>query len=104
MFLLDMGVGNELMGQALVSSILLRTHPETLQTALPIRSRGRQIVESAKDGVLGHIKRRWLQIKATGGFNGLEMWAMKEIADGKFSPKESLCQFGGFRLTIQPSK
>jgi hypothetical protein len=29
------------------------------------------------------IKRRWWQIKDSGGFLGLEMWALKEIADGE---------------------
>lgn len=65
-----------------MSSILLRSNPETMQTALPLRSRGRQLVESAKDGVVAHMRRRWMQIRETGGFLGLENWAMKEIADG----------------------
>lgn len=65
-----------------MSSILLRSNPETMQTALPLRSRGRQLVESAKDGVVAHMRRRWMQIREAGGFLGLENWAMKEIADG----------------------
>jgi hypothetical protein len=71
------------MYQTIVSSILLKVHPETLETALPTRSVARQKIESAKDGVLTHIRRRWMQIKEEGGFAGLETWALKEISDGE---------------------
>ncbi|KAK4684302.1 hypothetical protein P7C73_g5884, partial [Tremellales sp. Uapishka_1] len=70
--------------QAIVSSILLRIDPQTLQTVLPARSRARQKIEMAKDGVLGHIKRRWMQIRDEGGFHDLENWSLKEISDGMF--------------------
>lgn len=69
--------------QALVSSILLKVDPATLQTALPMRSRGRQQVEQIKEGVVGHIRRRWMQVRDTRGFDSLENWALKEISDGK---------------------
>jgi hypothetical protein len=39
-------------------------------------------VESAKEGVLAHIRRRWMRIRDEGGFVGLENWSIKEIADG----------------------
>ena len=68
--------------QALVSSILLKVDPDTLQTALSAKSRGRQLIETAKEGVLAHIRRRWMQIKDAGGFDGLENWSLKEISDG----------------------
>lgn len=76
----------ELIDKALVSAILLKSDPETMQPALPIRSRGRQMVESAKEGVVAHIRRRWMQIRDSGGFAGLEVWALKEIADGELVP------------------
>jgi hypothetical protein len=69
--------------QALVSSILLKVDPATLQTALPMRSRGRQQVEQIKEGVVGHIRRRWMQVRDTRGFDSLENWALKEISDGE---------------------
>ncbi|ORX34351.1 hypothetical protein BD324DRAFT_583444 [Kockovaella imperatae] len=53
--------------QALVSSLLLRVEPNTLQTALPPRSRGRLQIEEAKEGILGHVRRRWMQIRDGGG-------------------------------------
>ncbi len=70
-------------GQTLVSSVLLKVDPDTLQTVLATRSSGRQRVESAKEGVLAHIRRRWMQIRDEGGFMGLENWSIKEIADGE---------------------
>lgn len=72
------------MYQSIVSSLLLKVDPDTLETALPARSVARQKIETAKDGVLAHIRRRWMQIKEDGGFGGLEPWALKEISDGAF--------------------
>jgi len=69
--------------QALVSSILLKVDFDTLQTVLKPRSRTRQQVEIAREGILSHIRRRWMQIREAGGFDGLENWSVKEIADGE---------------------
>jgi hypothetical protein len=71
--------------QAIVSSILLKANPDTLETVLPQRSAPRDRVEKAKEGVLAHIRRRWMQIKEEAGFSGLETWALKEISDGESS-------------------
>jgi hypothetical protein len=68
--------------QALVSSLLLKVDPNTLGPALPPRSRSRQQIEQAREGVLAHIRRRWTQIRDAGGFHNLENWALKEISDG----------------------
>lgn len=68
--------------QALVSAILLKVDPVTLQTALPARGRSRQQVEIVKEGILGNVKRRWMQIRDAGGFDSIENWALKEISDG----------------------
>lgn len=76
------------MYQTIVSSILLRVDPNTLETTLPARSLQRQKVEDAKEGVLAHIKRRWMQIREEGGFTGLEPWALKEIRDGGCLPRK----------------
>ena len=69
--------------QALVSSILLKVDPDTLQTALPARGKSRQQIEAIREGVLGHIKRRWMQVRDAGGFDDVENWALKEISDGQ---------------------
>ena len=70
--------------QAIVSSILLKVDPTTLQTVLSPRGRTRQQVEAIKDGVVGHIRRRWMQVRDLGGFDDIENWALKEISDGVF--------------------
>ena len=62
----------------------------TLDAALPQRSHSRQQIEMAKEGVLGHLRRRWMQIKEAGGFEDLESWSLKEISDG-----ESFCSVYG---------
>ena len=69
--------------QALISSILLKVDPDTLETALSPRSKGRIQIEEAKEGVLGHIRRRWMQVRDGGGFDGLEPWSLKEISHGE---------------------
>lgn len=69
--------------QSLVSSLLLKVDPNTLGPALPPRSRSRQQIEQAREGVLAHIRRRWTQIRDAGGFHNLENWALKEISDGE---------------------
>jgi hypothetical protein len=63
--------------------LLLRTKFESDELTIAAGSSLRQSVERAKEGVLRQIKRRWLQIQAEAGFNGLEVWALKEISDGK---------------------
>lgn len=68
--------------QILVSSILLKVDPITQEMALPGRGRSRQQIEVIKDGVIGHIRRRWMQVRDAGGFDGVENWALKEISDG----------------------
>ena len=73
------------MKQALVSSLLLKVDPNTLGPALPPRSRSRQQIEQAREGVLAHIRRRWTQIRDAVGFHHLENWALKEISDGMSS-------------------
>lgn len=70
--------------QTLVSFILLKVDPKTQEMSLPGRGRSRQQIEEIKDGVIGHIRRRWMQVRDGGGFDGVENWALKEISDGKF--------------------
>ncbi|GAA6043805.1 hypothetical protein JCM8097_007719 [Rhodosporidiobolus ruineniae] len=53
--------------QALVGSVLLRE--------------ARVLVEDAKNGILKYIKRKWLNIRTAGGFDELESWCLKELAD-----------------------
>ncbi|RXK42234.1 hypothetical protein M231_00592 [Tremella mesenterica] len=76
--------------QALVSSILLKVDPDTLEAALSPRSRSRQQVESAREGILAHVRRRWMQVRDAGGFNELDAWALKEISDEISVPVDDL--------------
>lgn len=68
--------------QSLVSSILLKVDPITQGPVLMPRSQARQEVDTAREGVLSHIRKRWMQIRDAGGFNDLEHWVLKEISDG----------------------
>ncbi|GAA5881725.1 hypothetical protein JCM1840_000350 [Sporobolomyces johnsonii] len=53
--------------QALVGSVLLRE--------------ARILVEDARNGILKYIKRKWISIRGSGGFDHLESWCLKELAD-----------------------
>lgn len=86
--------------QTIVSALLLKVDPATLETVLPTRSANRHKVEAAKVDVLKHIKKRWMSIQTEGGFLGLESGAVKEISDGKFA---CVCP-GDCCLTSQPSE
>ncbi|KAI8456911.1 hypothetical protein BY996DRAFT_4579021 [Phakopsora pachyrhizi] len=59
--------------QVLVGQVLLR------EDGLPMDAR--VIVEDAKAGVLKFLKKHWTSVKALNGFDPLENWALKEIAD-----------------------
>lgn len=68
--------------QALVSSILLKADPLTQGPVLLPRTQARQHIEVAREGVLAHVRRRWMQIRDAGGFSDLDHWVIKEISDG----------------------
>ncbi|KAL6301124.1 hypothetical protein BKA93DRAFT_739317 [Sparassis latifolia] len=69
--------------QTLVSSILLRTDPTGPEnTMLPMTSPIRRQVDEVRMDVLRWLRRRWLGVKQEGGFDALESWAAKEIAEG----------------------
>lgn len=40
-------------------------------------------VEDTRNGLLKYIKSRWAIIRDGGGFDALEPWCLKELADGK---------------------
>ncbi|GBE83716.1 hypothetical protein SCP_0507720 [Sparassis crispa] len=68
--------------QTLVSSILLRTDPTGPEnTMLPMTSPIRRQVDEVRMDVLRWLRRRWLGVKQEGGFDALESWAAKEIAE-----------------------
>lgn len=69
--------------QALVNSLLLKVNPETSEPALATGSWMRSLVEDTRVQIVGHIRRRWMQIREKSGFQDLEGWALKEIADGE---------------------
>jgi hypothetical protein len=45
----------------------------------------KMLVADSKKVILKYIKARWLSIRATRGFEGLEAWCLKELSDGKSS-------------------
>ncbi len=60
--------------QILVGQVLLREQGFEV-------SQSRQAVENARASILRYLKRRWINVRALGGFNKLEKWCLKEIAD-----------------------
>ncbi|KAJ8520850.1 hypothetical protein ONZ45_g2358 [Pleurotus djamor] len=66
----------------LVSAVLLALHPtEPDQPMLSDTSHIRVQVDETRMDVLRYIKKRWLSIRQEGGFDQLDGWALKEIAD-----------------------
>ncbi|KAH8804177.1 hypothetical protein DL96DRAFT_1537120 [Flagelloscypha sp. PMI_526] len=77
--------------QALVSEILIRSHPDhSDQAFLSPTSKVRGIVESARVDVLRWIRKRWINMAPLGAFESLEDWALKEISDSIEVPIEDL--------------
>ena len=60
--------------QILVGQVLLREDGIELASA-------RQAVEDARAGILRYLKKRWINVRTLSGFNKLEKWCLKEIAD-----------------------
>ncbi|KAJ7593454.1 hypothetical protein C8J56DRAFT_498559 [Mycena floridula] len=77
--------------QTLVSSVLLKPHPVDRDKAmLGQTSHVRIQVEQARVDILSWLRRRWVNVRAEGGFESLEGWAVKEIADYLEVPLEDL--------------
>ncbi|TNY23441.1 hypothetical protein DMC30DRAFT_347309 [Rhodotorula diobovata] len=78
--------------QALVGSVLLRESPLTAdQLTL---SQARVLVDDTRSGILSYIKRKWANIRNAGGFDDLEPWCLKELADGAPSMSASASATG----------
>ncbi|SPO26707.1 uncharacterized protein UTRI_04014_B [Ustilago trichophora] len=60
--------------QILVGQVLLREQGFQVASS-------RQAVENARRSILRYLKKRWINIRALAGFNKLERWCLKEIAD-----------------------
>lgn len=60
--------------QIITGAVLLR------EDGLPMDAR--VLVEEARQGVVRYLKRNWISIRIVDGFELLENWALKEIADG----------------------
>lgn len=54
---------------------------------LTSRAQARVLVEDARSGILSYIKRKWVLIRNAGGFDDLEPWCAKELADGASSSR-----------------
>ncbi|KAN0065193.1 hypothetical protein ACQY0O_001690 [Thecaphora frezii] len=59
--------------QLLVGQVLLREEGFEIV-------RSKQAIEDARGGILRYLKRRWINVRALGGFNGLEKWCLSELA------------------------
>lgn len=60
--------------QILVGQVLLREQGFEVPQS-------RQAVENARASILRYLKKRWINVRALGGFNKLEKWCLKELAD-----------------------
>lgn len=60
--------------QAVVGHVLLREQG--------IQVDARVLVEDCRQAILKYLKSRWVGTKAASGFNDLDSWSLKEIADG----------------------
>ncbi|KAF9553521.1 hypothetical protein CPC08DRAFT_226217 [Agrocybe pediades] len=77
--------------QTLVSSILLRPHPnDTNEPFLPTTSHIHVQVEQVRIELLKWIGKRWLDIRQQNGFDPLEDWTLKEISDHIEVPVDDL--------------
>ena len=54
---------------------------------LTFRAQARVLVEDTRSGILSYIKRKWVLIRNAGGFDDLEPWCAKELADGASSSR-----------------
>lgn len=68
--------------KAVVSSVLLRSHPETGQTILSTSSPLKAEIERLRGDIITWMRKHWATARASGAFEGLEGWALKEISDG----------------------
>jgi hypothetical protein len=82
--------------ETVVTALLRKVDPKTLEAVLPTRSANRHKVEMARDAILKHIKKRWVSIQSEGGFVALKGRILHEIADGGSFPREP--------ANMQPSK
>lgn len=71
--------------QSLVSSVLLRAHPtDPMSSFLPNGSAVRLQAEGTRVEILRWLRKHWVQVRLVGGFDSLEQWALREIAQGVF--------------------
>ncbi|KAF8527101.1 hypothetical protein JB92DRAFT_2699425 [Gautieria morchelliformis] len=69
--------------QTLVSSILLRPHPEDPNATVLSNTSGiRQQVEITRMDIVKWMRLRWVGVQQEGGFENLEGWALKELSHG----------------------
>ncbi|CBQ73635.1 conserved hypothetical protein [Sporisorium reilianum SRZ2] len=60
--------------QTLVGQVLLREQGFEV-------AQSRQAVETARGSILRYLQKRWINVRALAGFNRLEKWCLKELAD-----------------------
>nr|CDI54056.1 conserved hypothetical protein [Melanopsichium pennsylvanicum 4] len=60
--------------QTLVGQVLLREQGFEMAAS-------RSAVENARASILRYLKKRWINVRALRGFNGLDKWCLQELAD-----------------------
>lgn len=60
--------------QVLVGQVLLREQGFEV-------AHYRHVVETARESIVRYLKKRWINVRALGGFNRLDKWCLKELAD-----------------------
>lgn len=60
--------------QTLVGQVLLREQGFEV-------AQSRQAVETARGSILRYLQKRWINVRTLAGFNKLEKWCLKELAD-----------------------
>ncbi|CAK9782341.1 unnamed protein product [Cutaneotrichosporon oleaginosum] len=76
--------------ETIMTALLRKVDPTSLEAVLPTRSANRHKVEVARDTTLKHIKKRWMAIQSEGGFSTLKPRTLQEIAEAIDVPAKEL--------------
>ena len=71
------------MDQMLVVGQLNTTDVVTERLILPKESRARQIVEDAREGLIGILRKRWMQIRQENGFTLVLEHYLRDISESE---------------------
>jgi hypothetical protein len=69
--------------EVIVGQILLREDQPPSRAII-------DLVEEARKTIVSYLSKRWVSVRANAGFNGLQRWALKELADEIDVPSDDL--------------